>query len=403
MANYSYCKKDFKDEMNDKYENYLNDREVNKIVPPHNETNSNETISNKNISNENTRNKKKPQPAATEYNKEEFLDEIMKIHNDVYFNPYKILEIDREYTPETLKEKYKEMALKYHPDKGGDVEVFQDITKSYIYLLKKYKENMPDKQIFELKDEFNDFSKEMKNNKNTLLGDRNFNLNNFNNAFDQHFTKTTKGYDDFIDYAMRWKLGQVNDVRELKRRFYLMMISINILEGIRFYVSFACTFGFGELRLMEGSAKIISLIARDESQHLAISQHIIKNYKKFENDKEMLSVMAECEEEVYDMYRQAVQEEKDWAKYLFKDGSMIGLSETLLGNYVEYICNKRLRGIGLEPIFDISSRNNPLPWTQHWISSKGLQVAPQETENESYIVGGIKQDVKKDTFADFQL
>jgi len=213
----------------------------------------------------------------------------------------------------------------------------------------------------------------------------------------------TKGYDDFIEYANKWKLGQVNDVRELKRRFYLMMISINILEGIRFYVSFACTFGFGELRLMEGSAKIISLIARDESQHLAISQHIIKNYQKFENDKEMLSVMQECEDEVYDMYRQAVQEEKDWAKYLFKDGSMIGLSETLLGNYVEYIANKRLKGIGLKPIFDISTRNNPLPWTQHWLSSRGQQNAPQETEIESYIIGGIKQDIEKDTFGDFKL
>ena len=125
MINYSYCKKDFKNEMNDKYENYLNDREVNKIVHP-NQTNSEETF-----------NKKKSQPIPTEYNKEEFLDEIMRIHNDVYFNPYKILEIDRDYTPESLKEKYKEMALKYHPDKGGDVEVFQDITKSYIYLLKK--------------------------------------------------------------------------------------------------------------------------------------------------------------------------------------------------------------------------------------------------------------------------
>ena len=183
----------------------------------------------------------------------------------------------------------------------------------------------------------------------------------------------------------------------------LILFNVNILEGIRFYVSFACTFGFGELRLMEGSAKIISLIARDESQHLAISQHIIKNYKKFENDKEMLSVMKECEEDVYDMYRQAVQEEKDWAKYLFKDGSMIGLSETLLGNYVEFIANKRLKGIGLQPIYDISSRNNPLPWTQHWLSSKGQQNAPQETEIESYIIGGIKQDIEESTFGDFKL
>ena len=219
----------------------------------------------------------------------------------------------------------------------------------------------------------------------------------------QRAESVTEGYDNFIEYAMKWKLGQVNDVRELKRRFYLMMVSINILEGVRFYVSFACTFGFGELRLMEGSAKIISLIARDESQHLAISQHIIKNYKNHEKDKEMLSIMKECEEEVYGMYRQAVQEEKDWAKYLFKDGSMIGLSETLLCQYVEWIANKRLRGIGLDPIFDVSSRNNPLPWTQHWLSSRGQQNAPQETEIESYIIGGIKQDIEGDTFGDFKL
>ena len=221
----------------------------------------------------------------------------------------------------------------------------------------------------------------------------------------------TKNYDQFINYAKKWSFGKRsmkknsigrNDY-ELKKRFYKMLISINILEGIRFYVSFACTFGFGELRLMEGSAKIISLIARDESQHLAITQHIIKNYQKKEKDKVMLKVMKDCKQEVYDMYAKAVQEEKDWAEYLMKDGSMIGLSATLLGNYVEFIANKRLRGIGLEPLYDISSRTNPLPWTQHWLSSRGLQNAPQETEIESYIIGGIKQDINDDTFEEFKL
>ena len=222
----------------------------------------------------------------------------------------------------------------------------------------------------------------------------------------------TKNYDQFIDYAKKWSLGKrkikpKNSIGrnqyELKKRFYKMLISINILEGIRFYVSFACTFGFGELRLMEGSAKIISLIARDESQHLAITQHIIKNYQKKEKDKVMLKVMKDCKQEVYDMYAKAVQEEKDWAEYLMKDGSMIGLSATLLGNYVEFIANKRLRGIGLEPLYDISSRTNPLPWTQHWLSSRGLQNAPQETEIESYIIGGIKQDITNETFEEFKL
>ena len=209
----------------------------------------------------------------------------------------------------------------------------------------------------------------------------------------------TRCYDDFIDYARKNK----RDKYELKKKFYKMLISINILEGIRFYVSFACSFGFGELRLMEGSAKIISLIARDESQHLAITQHIIKNYQKFEKDKQMLAVMENCEDEVYDMYSIAVEEEKEWAKYLMKDGSMIGLSETLLGNYVEWIANKRLRAIGLKPLYDRPIRTNPLPWTQHWLSSRGLQNAPQETEIESYIIGGIKQDIKEDTFEKFKL
>ena len=218
-------------------------------------------------------------------------------------------------------------------------------------------------------------------------------------AIIQRAESVTKYYDDFIEYAKQNR----NDEYELKEKLYRMLISINILEGLRFYVSFACTFGFGELKLMEGSAKIISLIARDESQHLAISLHILKCYMNLENDKVMNKVIKNNEEWVYDTFRQAVNEERDWAKFLFKEGSMIGLSEELLGRYVEYIANKRLRALGLKPIYDIPSTNNPLPWTQHWLSSRGLQNAPQETEVESYIVGGIKQDITKDEFSTFKL
>jgi len=117
----------------------------------------------------------------------------------------------------------------------------------------------------------------------------------------------------------------------------------------------------------------------------------------------MLKVMKDCEPDVYKMYEDAVNEEKDWAEYLFMHGSMLGLSTALLSQYVEYIANRRLRAIGLNPIYDISSRTNPLPWTQHWLSSKGQQNAPQETEIESYVIGGIKQDIKEDTFTGFKL
>jgi ribonucleoside-diphosphate reductase beta chain len=198
----------------------------------------------------------------------------------------------------------------------------------------------------------------------------------------------TESYDDFIqasqDYGSSntwmYNLEKVTyaqqSLDDVKRKLYRAIANVNILEGIRFYVSFACSFAFGELKLMEGSAKIISLIARDENQHLAITQNILNKWRDGD-DPEMKQIMKEEEEWTYKMFNRAVNEEKRWADYLFKDGSMIG--------------------------YDISANNNPLPWTQHWISSKGLQVAPQETEVESYVVGGIKQDVKKDTFSGFKL
>ena len=226
----------------------------------------------------------------------------------------------------------------------------------------------------------------------------------------------TGSYDDFINEAQIWGQGNlwkhldrdldtslpVIEMKELKRKLYRAVANVNILEGIRFYVSFACSFAFGELKVMEGSAKIISLIARDENQHLVLTQTILNNWRKGD-DPDMVQIMKEEEEWTYKMFDKCVNEEKKWAEYLFKDGSMIGLNDKLLYQYVEWIANKRIKAIGLKPQYDIALRNNPLPWTQHWISSKGLQVAPQETEVESYVVGGIKQDVKKDTFSGFKL
>jgi len=225
----------------------------------------------------------------------------------------------------------------------------------------------------------------------------------------------TGAYDDFINEAQQWGQGNlwkdlpnvetslpVLEMRELKRKLYRAVANVNILEGIRFYVSFACSFAFGELKLMEGSAKIISLIARDENQHLVLTQTILKYWREGD-DPEMKEIMKEEEEWTYKQFDLCVNEEKKWAEYLFRDGSMIGLNDKLLFQYVEWIANRRMKTVGLSPVYDIAAKNNPLPWTQHWISSKGLQVAPQETEVESYVVGGIKQDVKKDTFAGFSL
>ena len=230
----------------------------------------------------------------------------------------------------------------------------------------------------------------------------------------QRASTVTESYDDFINSAQLWGTGNMWrdefrgsptaewEMMDVKRKLYRAVANVNILEGIRFYVSFACSFAFGELKLMEGSAKIISLIARDENQHLAITQNILNKWRRGD-DPDMVKIMKEEEQWTYAMFDRCVNEEKLWAEYLFKDGSMIGLNDKLLQQYVEWIANRRMKSIGLKPVYDIPAKNNPLPWTEHWISSKGLQVAPQETEVESYIVGGIKQDVKQDTFAGFKL
>jgi ribonucleotide reductase beta subunit family protein with ferritin-like domain len=227
-------------------------------------------------------------------------------------------------------------------------------------------------------------------------------------------SSVTQSYDDFISHAHEydsgtmWELAKDGhysgqfDRRELKRKLYRAVANVNILEGIRFYTSFACSFAFGENKLMEGSAKILSLIARDESQHLNLTQNILNKWRDGD-DPEMEIIAREEQSWVMSMFQRAVDEEKMWAEYLFKNGSMIGLNERLLHNYVEWIANRRMKAIGIKPMFDIPAKNNPLPWTEHWLNSKGQQNAPQETEIESYIVGGIKQDVKSDSFAGFSL
>ena len=224
----------------------------------------------------------------------------------------------------------------------------------------------------------------------------------------------TAAYNDLIDAAQKYGTGNMwkSDWKDspsatwerydLKRKLYRAVVNVNILEGIRFYVSFACSFAFGELKLMEGSAKIISLIARDENQHLVLTQNIIKNWHSGD-DPDMVRIAKEEHDNVIQMFKDAVDEERSWAEYLFQDGSMIGLNAKLLTQYVEWIANRRMKALGFDPIYDVPAKNNPLPWTQYWLNSKGQQNAPQETEIESYVIGGIKQDVGAETFAGFSL
>jgi ribonucleoside-diphosphate reductase beta chain len=192
----------------------------------------------------------------------------------------------------------------------------------------------------------------------------------------------------------------VIDKYEIKKLLYKTLMSVNILEGVRFYVSFACSWAFAELKKMEGNAKIIKLIARDENLHLGSTQTLLKLLPK--DDPDYIKIAKETEAECIQMFVDAVEQEKSWANYLFKDGSMIGLNTQLLSDYIEWICCKRMTAVGLKCPYT-TPQANPLPWTQKWIAGADVQVAPQETEISSYVLGGVKQDVDKNTFGGMSL
>jgi ribonucleoside-diphosphate reductase beta chain len=188
---------------------------------------------------------------------------------------------------------------------------------------------------------------------------------------------------------------------EIKKSLYLALCAINALEAIRFYVSFACSFAFSERELLEGNAKIIKLIARDEALHLTGTQHILNLWASGKDDPEMGEIAAELHDTALQLFMDVVEQEKDWADYLFKDGSMIGMNAAILKQYIEYISNQRLLAIGYEAPFDIKS--NPLPWINAYLVSDNVQVAPQESEISSYLIGQIDSSVNSSDFDEFEL
>ena len=230
----------------------------------------------------------------------------------------------------------------------------------------------------------------------------------------QRATSVSKHYDKLIKHTQAYLLngegehkidGKIISINmySLKRLLYLTLMSVNILEAIRFYVSFACSFAFAERKVMEGNAKIIKLIARDEALHLTGTQHMLNLMRDGKDDPDMQAIAIECEAEVIQMFKDAANQEKEWAEYLFRDGSMIGLNAQILKQYLEYITNIRMSALNMQPIFEQTT--NPLPWLNHWLDSDNVQVAPQETEITSYLVSAIDNtiDSEDEDFSDFKL
>lgn len=189
-------------------------------------------------------------------------------------------------------------------------------------------------------------------------------------------------------------------LREVKELAYLCMQSVNALEAIRFYVSFACSFSFAERKLMEGNSKIIKLIARDENLHLSSTQYTINAWNKGKDDPEMKEIAEKYAPQVKKIFLDAVEQEKAWADHLFSKGSVIGLNAQILKDYVEYIADNRMAAIGIDSGFNV--KGNPLPWMNSYLSSDNVQVAPQESEISSYLVNQVDSTVSEDDLKEFE-
>jgi ribonucleoside-diphosphate reductase beta chain len=207
-------------------------------------------------------------------------------------------------------------------------------------------------------------------------------------------TSVTKYYDDLIDRIPD------DSIDAKKKKLYLTLVSINILEGIRFYVSFACSYCFAQNKKMEGNAKIISFINRDENLHMGSTTHVLRLLAD-EPSEGFQHIVKECEDIVYQMYKDAAAEEMEWAKYLFKDGTMIGLNSEILIQYMKWLTNNRLKAIRLDAIFE--KVPNPISWITNWTESKSIQEAPQETEKETYVVGAFQQLDDNENFDEFSM
>lgn len=184
----------------------------------------------------------------------------------------------------------------------------------------------------------------------------------------------TKSFDDL--------LGKSETDSDIRETIFKAILSLQIAEGIFFYNSFACSFWFGSRGIMRGNADIIKLIARDENCHVAITQNIFRIWKQ-NNSEGFQDVINKNEDLIYETYRIAVDKEKEWANHLFSKGSLVGLNEKILSQYIEWLANIRLDNMGYKKLYD--QKENPLRgWINEYYDSSKTASMPQESEITSY-------------------
>jgi ribonucleoside-diphosphate reductase beta chain len=189
-------------------------------------------------------------------------------------------------------------------------------------------------------------------------------------------------------------------MEELKISIVMLCIEINSLEGIRFYSGFAAVWALTEgQKYIPGTSENLSLICRDENTHLALTQNILKNLRKKENEG-FIDTYKKCMPDIEKRYIEVYNEELEWIDYLFSQGSYIGMNSNILKQYLTYITIRRMKGIGIKVTKEMLSGNwcekNPLPWIDKYINMDLVEKLPQEEKVLNYVTGGVDQDIDVD-------
>lgn len=222
----------------------------------------------------------------------------------------------------------------------------------------------------------------------------------------REYQNAVEDYEGILSEGFRKEeLGKVVECTKqaLMKSLYLCLHVINALEAIRFYVSFACTFNFHKnMEIMEGNAKIMKFIARDEQLHLKGTQYIIRQLQLGTDGDEWVKIAKECEQEAVDIFMEVNRQEKDWAVHLFKDGDVPGLNTNSMWSFIDYLTVSRMKQCGLPcPITDAPVKH-PYPWIREYLNSDNVQSAPQEVELSSYLVAQIDNDVDDKVMMSFK-
>jgi len=186
-----------------------------------------------------------------------------------------------------------------------------------------------------------------------------------------------------------------------KEALYLCMHAVNALEAIRFYVSFSFTFNFANnMNVMEGNAKIMRLIARDEALHQKSTQSIIRLWQMGKDDPEMAEIAVRLKDEATAIFVSCVDQEIEWAEHLFTIGEVEGVSLKSTIAYIYHLADQRMRAVGLDSPYGITP--NPYPWMNKWLKSDDVQVAPQEVEVSSYLSGNLNAEISDEAYSVWQ-